>query len=65
MGEIADAMLSGELCEAMACRAVDHFHSLFSEETSGLLGIEVTRIYVALHGSEFAFIEAVWEKGKK
>lgn len=52
-------------CEAMACRAVEHFHSLFSDEQSGLLGVEVTRIYVALHGSEFAFIEAAWEKGKK
>lgn len=48
-------------CETMAQDAVAHFRDLFTVN-SDLQRVDVRRIYVRLHGSEYSFIEAEWKR---
>lgn len=48
-------------CENMAQRAVHEFHEMF-KRIHELKSIDLKRIYVRIHGSDFSFIEAEWKK---
>lgn len=63
-GYFQDTYTNGEQkfdsCEAISQRAVDHFLRLFTD-TWELRNIDVRRIMVRIHGTEFSFIEAEWK----
>lgn len=52
-----DKKMKCDSCEAMAQRAIDDLRRLVRAQNPK---IELTRIYVRLHGSEASFIEAEW-----
>lgn len=48
-------------CEEMSQRAVEFFIARFYGDDE-LSNVDVTRIYVRIHGSPISFIEAEWNK---